>query len=770
MNLTETLHRLPLSRLGDDAKAGLCLTSLPWPREPLKPLTWGNRPTGILPLGRWPGTEFPRRLLLLADGENQTPSELLLTEQDTPPSVPAKPTAAMELFEESPHHIYAWERHLLRLRQGDRSVALAMGLRTGEDIHWWEACGLTIREENPAFTVIEMAGSIPHRQMTLEEFQKQSGYHNPYLHRHNWLSGHIYARLHANGVCEIYAHHINSKFVDDGGLLKDAVPVIGFGVDDTDPALSRHCGAWTGEDHEICLGGVRFDVSEVSRLARPEQPGSMKKKGPFLVWQPYAGAELFGGICPKTLTGDPFIFHAEEKTFPRGMARTLRFSLSLSDRSPKVARYLAPAWWYGVCEEFLPEPLLPVSNSYDVNVTASRRWIQQHIVRGGFEDGSIPRGIHASESAKGRVRQEPGWEGEIPYAQFLTAWRTGNESDYQAALRSAYYFTDVCIDHAAKSVRMHGYAPHAFSLPMNRVQGTLAAYLETGDPYLFEAAQAVTANAHWQHKNSWPRMTVGRDACYLRSAVLLYRYTGEDFFRRIAREGALTVTDSQRPNGSFGDQGGGSGMHQWSGYITKPWMGLLATNGLLDYLELFPEDEPLRRTVKKFADWLMQERCVREGRRVWVYQHDYKGGREFFDPISGKPIALPSATPWHHVSLARLLGYCSWTFDDPSYLEAWAESYQGYQSDNGDHSCAATLQFLPWLQAKMWNARLDGNGFSIQPRSFGPYTPAEATVFGPRGPVRVQIDPPENDPPVHRNIPAKEQMRHEETKLSELVA
>ena len=28
-----------------------------------------------------------------------------------------------------------------------------------------------------------------------------------------------------------------------------------------------------------------------------------------------------------------------------------------------MARYQAPAWWYGLCEEFQPEPLLPVSNA-----------------------------------------------------------------------------------------------------------------------------------------------------------------------------------------------------------------------------------------------------------------------------------------------------------------------------------------------------------------------------------------------------------------------
>ena len=46
---------------------------------------------------------------------------------------------------------------------------------------------------------------------------------------------------------------------------------------------------------------------------------------------------------------------------------------------------------------------------------------------------------------------------------------------------------------------------------MDWVDGFLA-WLETGDPYLIETAQAVIDTAYWTHKNSWPRQTIGRDA------------------------------------------------------------------------------------------------------------------------------------------------------------------------------------------------------------------------------------------------------------------
>jgi hypothetical protein len=267
----------------------------------------------------------------------------------------------MELFARSPHEEYIWERHLLRLRYGANSVGLAMGLK------------------------------------------------NPYLHKHNWLNGHIYARLHANGVCEIFAHHINSKFFDDGLALEDAVPVIGIQTGATAEEESRVCGAWDGTRDGLQLGAVRFDLSEAARLATPAQPGHISEDEKFLVWQQYQGMELYGGLCPDQLLDDKFIYRAEDHVIPRGMARTLRFSLSLSNRSPRVARYLAPAWWYGLCEEFLPEALLPVSNEYEEAAENASQWVLNSIVRHGFEDGSVPRNTTAREEGDENTRCELGW-------------------------------------------------------------------------------------------------------------------------------------------------------------------------------------------------------------------------------------------------------------------------------------------------------------------------------------------------------------------------
>jgi len=289
---------------------------------------------------------------------------------------------------------------------------------------------------------------------------------------------------------------------------------------------------------------------------------------------------------------------------------------------------------------------------------------------------------------------------------------------------------------------MHGFGGHAFAPPMNRVLGTITAYLETGVPYLLEAAQAVVDNAHCVQKNSWPRHTVGRDGKYVRSAAMLYRTFADEHYRSLAHQGAVMVAQSQRDDGSFGDQAGGSGIHQWGCFITKPWMALMATEGVLDVLELFPDDEVLLDCIKRTADWLMAVRFDHQGVMGWSYQHDFDGEPRHMNLSTGEwaPLCTPEDHMWHQNSLGRLLGYCAMRFDEPAYLDAWAESYSANPGASGDHGVATSGHPIPWLQAKLWNARLGEDGVTLAPVEYGPRTEPEATVLTPWGPLAVRLE------------------------------
>lgn len=742
---TAYLPQLELARLGDESEAGLWITSLPWPRATARDISIGGASTYVKPIGQWPNEApgSPRRLLLIGDGGNKTPAGLTLKENREPAA--ALPTTTMEVFETSPDPAFMWERHLLRITAGDKSVGLALGLRHGGEVHWWEACGLDVLEETPHCRVLEMGGAIPRVVTGLKDMMDYPDFTNPFLHKHNWLNGRLFVRVHANGVVEVFAHHINSRSYDEGARLDDVVPVIGIQTAALPQELAEISGSWDGSRAALELGGVRFDLSEAAHLATAERTGSFGQDGSLTVWQPYQAFEVYGGEATHQITGAAYICHSDDKVIPRGAARTVRFSLSLSDRSPRVARYLAPGWWYGACEELTAAPLLPVSSDYNKAMDYALNSIRDNMETAGFEDGSIPNAAQNEQEINGQpFRTESGWKGDIAYAYLMSAWRSGNGEDYDRAMRACYYFTDIGVDHAVKAVRMQGFPVGAFTVTLNRMQASVAAYLETGDPYLLETAEAVVENSHWIHKNSWPRMAVGRDACYANGAVLLYRYFADEHFGRIAYAACHAVKNAQREDGSFGDQGGGSGIHAWSAYITKPWMGSLATAAVVDYLDFFPDDEELAHTVKKFADWLMANRLVHETKHGpvlgWSYQHNYNGQPRCYNMYSGEWLELPLPGVWHHDTLVRVLGFCAFRYNEPAYLDAWAESHNANERDFFDYVATAALTYLPWLQARLWNAKqpeTPGDAIHIKPWHFGPRTPQTAVIAGPNGEINV---------------------------------
>jgi hypothetical protein len=706
------LENLILSRASEASEAGLWLCSLPWPRHSFSAPYIGGAPTHHLPLGRWSSTVNapPRRVLLFADANNTAPKTLKLSTRGRQCDSPA-PHATNEVFESSDDADFPCDRSLLRICFQGCSLAMGLGLRVKGDLHWWEACRLVIHNDGPHCRIIEMAGAIPVVRYSRREYANFRDASFPFLHRHNWIYGKIYARLHANGVCEIFARHLNSRFVDHGADFHNAVPIIGFHSSAAREPLGM---PWTGECCTLRFGDACFDLSQASTLVSASQPGRMDTQGGMLVWQPYEGMELYCGAATHQRSGDPFSYRSADHVVPNGMARTIRFSFSLSDRSPVIARYLAPASWYGLCQEFLPEPLLPDVAAHPNKYHVARAWIHSNITSGSFEDGSIPRTNNAEPDNPNHPRHEAGWEGDIAYGLFLAAWLRGDGKDLDVALRAAYHFADVAVDHSSKLVRMHGWPPGTFALPMNRVLSLIVAFLENGDPYLLDTARSVIDNAFWMHRDAWPRLAVGRDACFARGALMLYRYFSDQHYADIGQSVVRNVIAVQLPSGNFGDQGGGTGIHQRNSYVEKPWMGTLAIIPVIDYLELFPEDQVAQAAVLRFGDWLLAERVNFGTYRGWCYQHGFNGGRTYLPPGQSEHQTLPGPRAWQQESLARILGWCSLATGDARYLEAWLESHLQTPSCSSDHAVSAALQFLPWLNAKLEHAtKHEGTNESI---------------------------------------------------------
>ncbi|MBE6929715.1 MAG: hypothetical protein E7463_05485 [Ruminococcaceae bacterium] len=760
------LDKLTLHRLHENEEAGVALCSLPIPKGCTTALSLGGIATTVNPIGLWDDHITPRRLIMAADMGNAAP-EILTVSKGTLESRLPRPKFSMERFDMAGEDSHMWERHIARIDWNGKSVGLILGMKTKGTYHWWESCQLQVLSQDSFCTTFQVGGAIPLYIYNCEEFKKHSrGEDNLYLHRHHWLFGRIFARMYANGVCEIYSHHINNCFFDDGQDLPDCVPVIGLKVYDETTA-SMPSGAWTGDRDEIAVGSVKVNLRDAKRMVSERQPGEFAydDRFGFFVWKPYLGAELYGGhaVYRRGAQKDGFITHAEDGLFMRGFARTVRFSLSLSDRSPVVARYLAPSWWYGHCRELTPDCTLPVSNEYDEIIEHGIEYLDLYTVNDCFEDGSIAR--YKKPLPDGTGRRDPSWEGEFPHGQFLIAWRSGKALDYNRAMAAAYCFSDLYIDHASNVVRMHGWAPPATSVPMFRVTGVIAAFLETGDTVLFEDAMGIVDNAYRMQRNSWPRACVGRDASFIKSAVMLWRYFDDEHYRVMARSAIEDVILTQRPDGAFGDQAGGTGIHQWATYIVKPWMGCMATGGLIDYLELAGTDSddtrPVFECVKKFGDWLLRERFWHGGQAEgvngtfddpenheacpvgmgWSYQHYYNEGVKF--PQGPAQTAENLKTPyqdfWQREYLAHVLTFCSMVTGDSRYFDAWAESSKLYHDVRkhctSDHDAIQILQFIPWTQNTLVGARIAENGrVEYKPWNFGPRTPKTATVFTPDGP------------------------------------
>jgi hypothetical protein len=411
------------------------------------------------------------------------------------------------------------------------------------------------------------------------------------------------------------------------------------------------------------------------------------------------------------------------------MGRTVRMVASLGPVEPDVAVYLLPDWWYGLAEDICETPLLPVRDHTSVFIEKAVGYYRSNHLAGCFDDGAVLRAT---------TLQEPGWEGETPQAQLAVAYWNGEAQDYSLALRNAYYVADVAVDKALFAIRMHGYDSPAQSLPMQRVSGMVAGYLETGDPYLLDTARAVAESAYSWDRANWPRRSFGRDAAYIRGLVYLYRYLGDPGDLARAREALHRVVSTQLPDGSFADQGSTVGIHAAMNLIVKPWMGCIATEAMVDYLAFAP-DEQIERSALAFSRWLLTCRVRDEQGVRWPYQSSHAGANVTYR-MDGT--VAPMLTNLFHLEyLAKILGWAALRTNEPEFYMAWWQSWQRYRDTDeklrfwvSDHEANKISTNLTALRDRLWGARFTSRSVTVQPRTDLAPDLAEATVSTPDGP------------------------------------
>lgn len=729
-NLLPWLAQAKARRVGGSPNARALCLSLPLPQGEGEAVAFRGPSTQQQPLGQWPALEGspggPRRLLLTACSSS-APDEIELVRQEAPAGEFSGPDAHVAVLEESPDPVSPHEIGELVLSVPGSEMGLRVGLQTEEGLHWWQWVRLEVLESGPVCRTIRAQGAIPvHIDKPEDEPAEGMPFTHPSAHRHNHVRGEVFIRCYANGVIDLRVRHVNGTFFSEGGDVCGAVPVIGFRAPglagETSPREVIGPERWEAP-------AVAIDTTPGATLLGRDAPGKVWSADGCLIYQPYAGVEPKAGKPAHLVHGDNYLSRAEQRRIPRGVARTVRLWASLGEAPPEVATYLMPDWWYGASGELFLEPLVPVRDRFSQSFEAAVSFFLHRAHTHCFDDGAVGRSV--------RLPEEPGWEGETSFGQILAAYHTGDPAVYDLAIRSCYHLADVGTDHVRQAVRMHGYAPPALSLSMQRVAGMISGYLETGDSWFIETAEAVADHAwHWDTA-AWPRRSIGRDASYIRSLLALYRCTGHELYKKRGREALRRVVATQLPDGSYRQQGGTVGLHAAVNLTVKPWMGCAATEAIIDYLFL-EDDEAMERAVMRFADWLLGHKVSFDGETYWPYR--YSGG----DGNRNTDTNLPSRRPWHVEYLALIMGWAAVRTGKPDYYRAWSESWEAYGVSriSLDHAATKAVQHVTWLRSRLWGARLDQDGVTTEPRHQIAPDLQDATIRGPATGVKT----PDRDP------------------------
>ncbi|NQU11688.1 hypothetical protein HQ590_12915 [bacterium] len=730
--------RLTNSEPSDDAR--IAMVSLPVPMNAQLPAGLAGLATQSVDVAWWPESRsgskrVPRRRLLFACSQRPLPARFRLGKASASPAFNDPVEASLRLIPTDDQDLLIHQVGELRFQMGERGLGLRLGARWREELHWWEWLRLERLWSGPVMTAYRVGGCIEAVPLKARDFLGEEGDGNsrpaiksPWLHRQNWLLGEVFVLCFANGLIQLTCRHVNNHRFDEGRELNEIVPVIGFSPDHA---------SWVdqkidGRQARVSMGDITLDLSDALPLVSSEHPGAMKREGNLIVYQPYEGVEIAGDGYHRG-RDDGFVVRASERRIPKGIARTVRFAASLSEVAPTICRLTVPEWWYALSRDLWPDAVLPVHDSWDARIDSTYAGCAKDH-RGRF-DGHF-NAYH--------------FTGESPYAQSLYFYRTGNLEHRRRAVRDAYYIADVAFDHSTETMRMSDYPLDGSTAPpLFRTVGLLFGHLETGDPYLLDCAESASSHWYWMDRHMWPRYAYGRDGASIRSLVFLWDYTGKEDYRAMAREAIGRMIQCQQPDGSYRDQGSGTGMHGMSHLPVKPWMANLANDPIIDYLERSPDDDPaLWRSFLRYADFLLRAATQPDGTVRWPYQIKY--GDDDFDPWieRGNPghgkLPFLAPTGYQHGHKARALNVATRHTGLSRYFDTWLKFYNQYWAGQparqDDHWLfEKSLQHLPYAQAHSWNARWRHGAVEIAPILSAQRPELEGTISTPLGPVTLRV-------------------------------
>jgi len=627
--MERTVNSLPPLRRSKRSEARCALAALPLPRDADPGLVAALQRGAVVvdgvrlqaqPVAWWPGDHTPRRALarwIADDLPEHLPPSFRICE---PPAADAGWSYSYRLLEGNegsvpwtralrhvPLEETEYEMYQLDLSHGQRKLGLRLGLRRGGRPYWWQFIRADFLFRGPVFDVLRVGGPIYNEESTVQSD--------------------LYLVLHANGIISAIAHFANHQR-EGVGTDTHGIPVLAFQV----PGAPDVQHWLTGEQSRFALGACQLDLGTSAGFADADRPGSLETDGDAVVWQPWLDQEIWGqklgdleGIPDHHLVTDVdqgqrltdqqrsqadqyWVAPLGEELIPRGVARSLPFTVSLSEAPPAIVRYQAPAWWHARCEALplgghLPTSWWAVPGAVHLAKTA---YATPHPRGGPFELGRRGRDT----------------DGTLGASLLLLGHAAELDDLCDEALLPAYWWADLATDHVDFTCHeVPKYSWQWIVQPYQRWLEVVHVYWDTGDPYLLETARFAGDAYYRFFWTNRPHRFVGRDALGVADLLALHEGTGEYVYlqraREILAEGRRSYgqTDQYWPGHQSGC--GPNGVARMANYDYIPMvlarlhvLVLEAADGALPH----DEEEDAWRFIR-FAANLYEERGDGEG---WV--------------------------------------------------------------------------------------------------------------------------------------------------------
>lgn len=566
----------------------LGVVSIPIPGDSDYDISIKGAKSQAVPVGFWPrseekpgGIRKTRRALVFFEKDaefvptmDMTPAPYQENAGETGWSVQAVALEDVRVHSDEVYCHFCMEPGEVRLSYGVREIAFSLCIGNDSGTHRWQYVTAEKMWGGPLVEAWRIGGHIYTR---LEE---------PMTHAKviadcaeaclpdDTIAASVYLLLFANGTAQVTAHWINGRIYGMVGN-QGGVPFVEF----RDVELPE--GKWDGSHGAVAVGDLSFNFNPAADLVSEEHPGEFRKSESGSAWQPFEDTRIT--IRHPLVDGqlqDLIINHSDEGLV-QGAARSATWMMSAGPGAPEIGRYIAPPEWYAQLCDFAPFPLELKEGVFEELGKVAAEALLRNSVCGKFTSGGIWRYLDCLDAGGSELAMDANECRSL----FRRAYRDTDSRFYDLALRNSYFIADIGTDHSRDIIHYHGDNPRweVYSLIYQRFSGMVFGYLETGDYYLLETAEAVARNYMSHHLQNWPRNGIGRDADPLTGIMLLWDYTGkEEFFefgRRFAHHVSLVIHD----DGSWLSGSGVGPVMGCNALLGSGWNGGHFMSGFTEY-------------------------------------------------------------------------------------------------------------------------------------------------------------------------------------------